>query len=154
MAHFMRTFLRVFLFISIAILTLASCQRKDVLPHYTAVKIGDTTVKAKVSDTDATRIRGLQGVTQLPENEGMLFIYYYPRVLSHWMKDMRISLDIIWINADKKIVTITEKVPICQAMPCPGYSSGTTAKYVLEVNAGFAARHHLQPGMGVSFNES
>jgi uncharacterized membrane protein (UPF0127 family) len=134
-------------------LGLAACAKEDNKPHYTWLTIGDTMVHAQLSVTDQERTQGLQFVAGLGPNEGMLFIYNPPRLLTHWMKDMRIPLDMIWINSDKKIINISKNVPICQKDPCPVYSSQIPAVYVLEVNAGFCALHHIHSGMVVNFHE-
>ena len=121
-------------------------------PHYTQVKIGTTTVDAVISATDAEQIRGLQFKKKLEANEGMLFIYQPDKILTHWMKDMLIPLDMIWMDKNKKIINISANVPVCQTPPCAVYSSEQPAEYVLEVNAGFADQHKIKPGMTMNFS--
>lgn len=139
------------LIISFAFVFLIACQEKIPDRHYTSVNIGKTAIRAEVSDTKEERVTGLQLKDHLSDDEGMLFIYPKPAILSHWMKDMRIPLDMIWIDQNKTIIGIASDVPICKAAPCEVYSSNIPAQYVLEVNAGFAAAHHLKLGMKVSF---
>ena len=52
------------------------------------------------------------------------------------MKNMKISLDIIWINADGNVVYFVKDVPPCVQSPCQTYSPNANALYVLEVNPG------------------
>ncbi|MFX8331595.1 DUF192 domain-containing protein, partial [Acinetobacter baumannii] len=73
-----------------------------------------------------------------------------PSLLHYWMKDTEIPLDIIWINAQQKIIDIAANTPPCEHDPCQIYTAPSPAQYVLEVNAGFAQQHHIQPGMRVS----
>ncbi|MCD6047409.1 MAG: hypothetical protein K0S08_1056 [Gammaproteobacteria bacterium] len=146
---YISTFFLTFLFA----LGLVACATKNSKPHYTWVTIDGTMVYAQLSVTDQEHIKGLQFVTGLGPNEGMLFVYNPPRILTHWMKDMRIPLDMIWISSDKKILSISKNALVCQNDPCPIYSSQVPAAYVLEVNAGFCTLHHIDPGMVVNFHE-
>ncbi len=77
----------------------------------------------------------------------MLFVFpkadYYP----FWMPDMHFPLDIIWIGADKKIISISENIPPLLDKTKPTYYlSPKPAQYVLEVKAGFAKKHNIKIG--------
>jgi len=73
----------------------------------------------------------------------MLFLFPTEEPLSFWMKDTPLPLDIIFLSADRTIVTIRKNtVPFSEA----SVPSDRPAKYVVEVNAGFADRHRLAPG--------
>ena len=63
------------------------------------VIIGDKTYKCKVAKTDEELKQGLMGVKELPEDEGMLFIFEEPQTVGMWMKDTLIPLEIISPNA-------------------------------------------------------
>lgn len=143
--------MRFFLITLIFAVSVAACSDPVEKKHYTQIEIGNTKIQAQLSVTPQDHIRGLQFVKQLPNNQGMLFIYGAPSVLSHWMKDTMIPLDIIWIDPHKKIIKISANVPICLRDPCQIYRSDAVAKYALEVNAGFAAQHQIHPGMSVYF---
>ncbi len=146
-------FIVQWVWIMIVVLGLVSCSNSPTSEaHYTLVKVGNTVVHAIVSDTSEKQVRGLSFTPKMSENVGMLFTYP-PRetVLKHWMKDMQFPLDIIWINAHREIIGMHEDAQPCKAIPCAVYSSDKPAQYVLEVNAGFAAKHHIKPGMIVSF---
>ena len=67
------------------------------------------------------------------------------------MKNTLIPLDIIWINADKKIEGITKNVQPCKQDPCQTYASPPKTKYVLEVNAGFSEKNGITNGMKADF---
>ena len=69
----------------------------------------------------------------------MLFVLDTPSIQGVWMKDMEFSIDIIWIDENKKIITIARDVaPV--TYPQVFYPT-ELAKYILEVPAGFAATH-------------
>jgi uncharacterized membrane protein (UPF0127 family) len=82
----------------------------------------------------------------LGRNEGMLFVFEQSGFYPFWMKNTLIPLDIIWIDEDWRIVSIAESVPPCRAEPCPTYPPAAQARYVVEVNAGFARRHGVARG--------
>ena len=97
----------------------------------------------EVATTDAQQRRGLMYRTQLALDAGMLFDYVKPRHISMWMKNTLISLDMIFISNDGRIVSIAEHTePFSLAV----INSGGLAQAVLEVNAGTAARLGLKAG--------
>lgn len=95
------------------------------------ISIGDKKYKVKEAKTEEEKEKGLQGVTELPEDEGMLFYFDEGENASMWMKDTLIPLDIIFINDDEKVVYVGEGVPNTETiMTVPDVA------YVLEVNKG------------------
>lgn len=144
----MRLLIMVLLAMGAFMWSYGQCQ---VPSHYTQIKIGSATVKATLALTNEDHRRGLQGVTHLDADEGKLFVFSNAQQLNFWMKDMRIPLDIIWLDEYKKIAHISENASVCKQTDCPLYPSKKPVRYVLEVNAGFAARHQLTAGMPVDF---
>lgn len=67
--------------------------------------------KVKEARTEEQRKKGLQGVTELPEDEGMLFFFDFPQEVSMWMKDVNIPLDIIFCNEDQEVIAVKEGKP-------------------------------------------
>ena len=95
------------------------------------ISIGDKKYKVKEAKTEEEKEKGLQGVTELPEDEGMLFYFDEDENASIWMKDTLIPLDIIFINDDEEVVYVGEGVPETETiMTVPDVA------YVLEVNKG------------------
>ena len=109
-----------------------------------ALTIRDTTVSASVANTDALRELGLSDRKSLAANAGMLFVFEAPDRYSFWMKDMYFPLDLLWISADHIVVDITENATP-ESFPAT-FSPKAPAQFVLEVNAGFVAQHHLVVG--------
>lgn len=97
-----------------------------------------------VADTDETRTRGLSGKRSLPRDSAMLFVF--PELGEHgiWMKDMNFSIDIIWLDQEKKIVHIEERISP-ETYPEIFYSK-KKAMYVIETIAGFVAKNGLKIG--------
>ncbi|MDB5179649.1 MAG: hypothetical protein JWN12_281 [Candidatus Saccharibacteria bacterium] len=101
----------------------------------TEVRLGSGVFSTRVAATDAARIRGLSGVDHLDANSGLLMIFQSDDKWDIWMKDMKIPLDIIWMNNDKKVIYI-----VTNASPDLGTSKTfkpeVPARYVLEIPAG------------------
>src|SRR6185436_16930434 len=101
-------------------------------------------VHVSIADTNESRQQGLSGRPGLARDEGMLFIFPNDGTYSFWMKNMRFSIDIVWLSADGTILYIAQNIspdtyPQSFAPPVP-------ARYVLELPAGYAAAHHVQEG--------
>jgi uncharacterized membrane protein (UPF0127 family) len=113
------------------------------------VTIGSATVRAEVAADDASRRRGLAGRDGLAADRGMLFLLPHRRQ-SFWMQGMRFPIDIVWIDAGR-VVDVTADVPPPRApgAALPTYSPDRPAGRVLEVNAGWAARHGVRVGDAV-----
>lgn len=114
------------------------------------VTIGAAAFRVSVARTEAEREKGLSGVTGLKNSEGMLFIFPSDGPQSMWMKDMKVNLDIIWLDEAKKVVYIEhdltpESYPKTYASPKP-------ARYVLEVSSGTAAQSGITLGKTASFD--
>jgi len=103
-----------------------------------------------VADQDS-RAEGLMYRDQLLPARGMIFFFPEDGVYSFWMKNTRIPLDMIWIDAEKKVVHIKSNVPPCKADPCPSYDPGVKSRYVLEVAGGEAAKRGMKTGDALRF---
>ena len=106
------------------------------------------TVDVEIADNEAARTQGLMYRYAMQENQGMLFIFPEEAPRAFWMKNTFIALDIIYISADKEIVSIQK-----DTRPQSTYSlpSEKPARYVLEVNAGFCDKFGVEPGDFVEF---
>jgi uncharacterized protein len=122
----------------------------DKLPTTTIIINPDLKIEAELAYTDEMRMKGLMFRESLPEDAAMLFIFAYMDQHSFWMKNTLIPLDIIWLNDKKEIVYFATAQP-CTEDPCASYAPMQKAKYVLEVNEGFAKKHSLKIGMRLEF---
>ena len=100
-------------------------------------------INAYIADTPAKRTQGLMHVTDLHENEGMLFIFNRPRHVSMWMKNTLISLDILFIKLDGTIAHVQDNT---QPLSLESVTSHHKVKWVLELNAGVAGKLNLKLG--------
>ena len=95
---------------------------------------------------ESSRAQGLMFRKEMPEDEGMFFLFEKPQELSFWMKNTLIPLDIIFIGEDGKIVAIAENAQPCKEDPCFSYVSGQPAQFVLEINGGLSRRLGISKG--------
>lgn len=128
------------------------------LPAETLIAVktpSGTVIQAELADTALKRAQGLMFREHLADDRGMLFIFGDAQPWTFWMKNTKIPLDIIWMDAKKTIVHIERNTPICtrQDDGCPQYHSEEGALYVLELGAGRAAALQLQRGVKLSFKQ-
>ncbi len=110
---------------------------------------GKVRVSVEVARTPEERQLGLMHRTGLDKGSGMIFIFDKPEIQSFWMKNTLFSLDMIFIDADLTVVgVVADTVPL-SLTPC---RVDGPSQYVLEVEAGFAARHGIGPGTRVTFS--
>ena len=111
------------------------------------VEIGGQRYDVEVADDDAERARGLMFRDAMAANRGMLFVHEREERQAYWMKNTRIPLDILYFDDARKLVSQQRDVPPCSAGDgCPPYPSDAPARFVLELNAGEAARLGLEDG--------
>jgi len=73
---------------------------------------------------------------------------------TYWTHLVRVPLDIIWLDREKRIVEISPNTPPCtakDAVGCPMYGGHAVARFVLELNGGLAERYGLKVGQQLSF---
>ncbi|WP_025762561.1 DUF192 domain-containing protein [Dyadobacter tibetensis] len=98
--------------------------------------------------TAEARNLGLMYRTSLPDSAGMLFVYEEAAPRVFWMKNTYIPLDIIYVGANKKIVSISKNTsPHSEE----NIASEAAAQFVVEVNAGFTTNHQIEVGDVISF---
>ena len=120
----------------------------EVIP-LTITSLGKTHhFRVEVARTPEQQARGLMFRTAMGPNEGMLFPYDQPSVLSFWMKNTVLSLDLIFIGPDRRVVNVAaDAVPYSEA----SILSDAPAIAVLELNAGRARELGIVPGARVDW---
>jgi len=97
----------------------------------------------EVARNDAQRARGLMFRQNMPQDQGMLFDFERDQMVTMWMKNTYISLDMIFIFADGRVHRIESRTePESERT----ISSGVPVRAVLELNANVANRLGLKPG--------
>ena len=113
-------------------------------PVTVPIVIGEHTVAASVADSLPERIQGLSDTPYLPEGLVKLFVFGALGQHSIWMKDMKYSIDVLWVAKEGQIVHIEENISP-ETYP-KSFSSPTPAWYVIEANAGFVAEKGIVIG--------
>lgn len=97
----------------------------------------------EIADTPAARSRGLMFRRQLPADQAMLFVYPRAQHASFWMRNTLIPLDMVFIDADGRVVKVHAEAIPHDETPIP---SGAPVRAVLEVAGGEAARRGITAG--------
>lgn len=112
----------------------------------TRVTVGSAEFQVELAQTPEQRERGLMFRTTLPNDRGMLFVQP-PGPTAFWMKNTLIPLDLLYFDAEGRLAQIVEEAPPCKVASCPIYPSKAPAvRYILEINAGEAARRGIRIG--------
>lgn len=130
------------LYILLCCFTLTACAtREDVASNTVTIRLGDHIIDATRATTEEQQAQGLSGVVWLSDNEGMLFEFSEKSIRNFWMRGMKISIDIIWLD-NTKIVGIEKNVPHPSSddpfLSLPTYASPEPVNKVLEVRAGLS----------------
>ena len=112
-------------------------------PLEIVTKSGSRAFLVELAATDDEKNIGLMHRSELPDGRGMLFDFSPPQLVSMWMKDTLISLDMIFIQADGRILRIAQNTEPLSTMAIP---SGGIVKGVLEVIGGTAKKYGIGPG--------
>lgn len=105
--------------------------------------------RLRVANTEAERELGLSGVAAMGDTKGMVFMFDEPNTACFWMKDMNFALDMIWLNADKQVIAVADRVAP-RTYPRT-YCPPTSASYVIELNAGQAKAANISVGKTLKF---
>ena len=97
----------------------------------------------ELATTEEERERGLMFRKELPQGQGMLFDFFTDQPVSFWMHNTYISLDLIFIRSDGRIMHIAENAKTLSDDLIP---SGAPVRAVLEVIAGTARQLGIKPG--------
>jgi hypothetical protein len=114
------------------------------------VRVGSKTLTLEVAATPDSRQTGLMKRDSMPADHGMLFVFPAEESLGFYMKNTRIPLDIIFLDASRRVVSIETMKP---------YDLSTTdsagpSKYAIEVNAGVAKASGVKVGDTIDIPQS
>lgn len=127
------------------------------LPTIKAVINGQTLTLEKAVTAKQKEI-GLMDRKFLKQFNGMLFEFEQEQILSFWMKNTYIPLDIIFINSNNQITNIIKNAEPCikkdpLQQNCPRYQSSTKANKVIEINGGETELLNIKPSQFIIFQE-
>jgi len=119
----------------------ASPTQAQQLPS-TQLRAGMHLIKAEVAKTFEQRQIGLMHRAQLPQNEGMLFVFEEAHPQCFWMKNTLIPLSIAFVADDGTVVNMADMKPMSEQSKC----SAKPVRYALEMNQGWFAKRGIKAG--------
>ncbi|MBW8687315.1 DUF192 domain-containing protein [Chitinophaga rhizophila] len=120
---------------------------------YFLSKVNNDTIRQidiEFADTDEERANGLMNRRSMQDSQGMLFIFPAAEEQSFWMKNTYISLDIIYLNEQKEIISVQKYTTPLSEESLPSFKK---AQYALEVNAGFCDKYHVAYGDKIAYTK-
>ena len=99
-------------------------------------------IDAQVASTPDQRMTGLMHRKEMPQHEGMLFVFDYPAEQCFWMKNTLLPLSAAFVADDGAIVNVVDMKPQTLDSHC----STKPVRYVLEMNQGWFAKKGIKPG--------
>jgi len=132
---------RLVISLCLAVIAATACAKEG--PY---VELKGHRITIEFAEDEAAREYGLMNRTAMAADHGMLFVFENDEPRAFWMKNTKIPLDMIFIDKDRRIVSIKHDAPPCVTARCPAFMSEGPVRYVLELNGGQAARLGLTAG--------
>ncbi len=146
--HFVGHFTRYPLAALIAVWAMSASAQAPVgvaLPTQT-LKVGSQSVLAEIAATPSDRQQGLMFRSALPANQGMLFVFEASAGHCFWMKNTPLPLTIGFFDEAGVLINTADMAPFNESSHCPT----KPAKYALEMNQGWFAKHQVKAGSKIS----
>lgn len=143
--------------VTIYLVRFRESENETLLPgveYYTVKFDNGVILKTEVADTPQETSQGLMHRDKLNKNTGMLFILSYDGRHSFWMKNVKIPLDILFVNKNMEIVKIHRNVQPCEKEPCPTYTSEYPASYAIETDGGWTSYRKIYESMKVQISRA
>ena len=109
-------------------------------------------LKCEVAGTLREKMKGLMYREQLAKNNGMIFDFKLPWPRLFWMKNVKIPLDIIFVNANLEIINISE-ASVETGLFYKNYWSHGFCRYVIETNMGFCKKNNISKGTKIEIKK-
>jgi len=144
-------FVCVNIFIVMAVFLVSCSSQKLTVRNIPIERNGQviSVVRAEIARTQEERQQGLMFRQNLPDGEGMLFIFERDEILSFWMRNTYIPLSIAFITYDGRIVDIKDMYPLDET----SVTSSRSVRYALEVPQGWFSRVGVLVGDIVKIGE-
>jgi uncharacterized membrane protein (UPF0127 family) len=106
-----------------------------MLPISAQAEMAGQRISLEVARTLQEQATGLMYRTSLADDRGMLFSFDPPQPVNFWMKNVKISLDMVFLR-DGEVIEIAANVPPCTTSPCPTYGPQSLIDQVIELRGG------------------
>jgi hypothetical protein len=148
--------LRLLMFLPLLLLAACSSNGQRDLRDFNSRTVGmpdGRTIRAEVVTNQLDMMRGMKYRDSLDKDRGMLFMHGQEGNFRYWMYEVKIPLDLIWLDKSKTVVQLIHNAPPCPGPEdkCPSYGGDFPAIYVLELNAGVAKQYGIKPGVKLDF---
>ena len=129
-------------------LVVASARAQDAPTEFTVIPLsaGIHLIRAEVAAENSERAKGLMFRPHLGANQGMVFLFDEPAVQCMWMKNTLIPLSVAFIGEDGRVLNVENMQPQTEASHC----AVRPARYALEMNQGWFARHGVAAGTKIT----
>ena len=128
--------------LALAGFSLAHAQKPQTSLPRAALSIGMYRIDAQLATTSEQHATGLMFRTEMPQQEGMLFVFERPTQQCFWMKNTLIPLAVAFVADDGTIVNLDEM----KAQTLNAHCSEKPVRYVLEMNTGWFSKKGLKAG--------
>jgi len=114
------------------------CSAPEPYTDWKSIEItsGEQIWRAFIADTVVKREQGLTGVLHLPSSHAVLFSLKQPHSSEVWMRGTLIPLDVIWLDADKNVVSVQTLQPCSDSQQCLRIGVKSPVAFIVEMNAG------------------
>lgn len=103
-------------------------------------------IDAQVAATPQQRQTGLMHRKEMPQQEGMLFVFEQPATQCFWMRNTLLPLTAAFVEDDGTVVNLADMKPLTEDSHC----SAKPVRYVLEMNQGWFAKRGIKAGAKLS----
>ena len=131
-----------FLALSAALLTFAQAQEPQSNLQRTNLSAGMYQIDVQIAQTPEQRQIGLMFRKEMPQSEGMIFVFEQPATQCFWMKNTLLPLTAAFVADDGRIVNLVDMKPMSEDSHC----SKEPVRFVLEMNQGWFARKNIKAG--------
>ena len=138
-------FLRFFSLLALSVsFTASAAHAQEAQSQLQRVRIaaGMYQIDAQVAQTPRQREIGLMFRKEMPQAEGMIFVFEQPATQCFWMKNTLLPLTAAFVADDGRIVNLVDMQPMTEASHC----SKEPVRYVLEMNQGWFAKKNIKAG--------
>jgi uncharacterized membrane protein (UPF0127 family) len=126
----------------------SSALAQDAPTEFRVIQLtaGIHVIRAEVAVESSERERGLMFRKQLGANQGMVFLFDQPAVQCMWMRNTLIPLSVAFIDNDGRVINVEEMA----AQTDDNHCAAKPARYALEMNKGWFAKHGIPAGAKIS----
>ena len=130
-------------FVLIGLAAFSEAQSAEFKTVEIASRTGVHAFAVEIAENDAERAKGLMYRKSMPQGQGMLFDFKREQPVAMWMQNTYISLDMLFIAGDGRIVRIAEHT---EPLSTRTIDSGGSVRWVLELVAGTSRKLGIAPG--------